>query len=414
MRIALFHNLPSGGAKRTLTEATRRLAAGHHVDAYALSCADHEFADLRPFVKTHTVFEFEPLPLLRFPFGRINQLMRRADLTRLDRLEQRVAQHIEDAGYDVVVVHPCQFEQAPSLLRHLTRIPSVYYCHEPRRSVHEVMPSRPYDDEAIGRRRVLNRLDPLPALYRRKLRQRDRVNTQGAGTVLVNSRFTADGVARIYGVNAQVSYHGVDVDRFRPAAADKQNFVLSVGSLTPLKGFDFLIRVMARYRGASRPPLVIASNFQNAPERAYLEQLAGELGVEVVLRGNVGDGDLVQLYSQAKAVVYAPVREPFGLVPLEAMACAAPVVAVAEGGIVESVVDGETGLLAPRDPDAFADSIQRIVEDPALARRYGDNGRAHVLRHWTWDRAVSALERHLADATAAPSYVQPSVPALAR
>jgi glycosyltransferase involved in cell wall biosynthesis len=414
MRIALFHNLPSGGAKRTLTEATRRLATRHHVDAYALSCADHEFADLRPFVATHSVFTFEPLPLLRFPFGRINQLMRRADLTRLDRLEQRIARRIEDAGYDAVIVHPCQFEQAPSLLRHLTRVPSVYYCHEPRRSVHEAMPSRPYDDEAIGRRRALNRLDPLPALYRRKLRQHDCVNTQSAGMVLVNSRFTAEGVTRIYGVNPQVSYHGVDVERFKPVVTDKQNFVLSVGSLTPLKGFDFLIRVMARYRGANRPALVIASNFQNPPERAYLEQLAGELGVEVVLRGNVGDGDLVELYNQARAVVYAPVREPFGLVPLEAMACAAPVVAVAEGGIVESVVDGETGLLAARDPDAFADAIQRIVEDPSRACRYGENGRAHVLRHWTWDRAVAALERHLTDVRTAPAYVQPSVPALAR
>ena len=87
-------------------------------------------------------------------------------------------------------------------------------------------------------------------------------------------------------------YHVFGMERFKPVAADRQNFVLSVGSLTPLKGFDFLIRVMARYRGANRPALVIASNFQNGPERAYLEQLASELGVDIVGFSDPGIDDL--------------------------------------------------------------------------------------------------------------------------
>jgi glycosyltransferase involved in cell wall biosynthesis len=414
MRIAVYHNLPSGGAKRTLNEAVRRLAARHPIDAYTLTCAEHEFADIRPWVSRHREYAFEPLPLLKSPFGRFNQVLRMADLGRVSGVARQVAGDIDRAGYDVALVHPCRFEQSPSVLRFLERTPSVYYCHESQRLAHEAPPPRPYDDAAIRRRRILNRLDPFPALYRRRLCNVDRNNTRSAGTVLVNSRFTARTVAGIYGIDAQVSYHGVDAQWFKPLGMDKRRAVLSVGSLTPLKGFDFLIRMMSNYRAENRPALIIASNFQNPPERAYLERLAGELGVELVLMGNVSERDLVQLYNQALAVVYAPVREPFGLVPLESMSCATPVVAVAEGGISESVVHGETGLLVERDPKLFARALREVVENPTLARQYGCNGREHVLKNWTWERAVDALEQCLQNAVRRAGCVQGPLPALAR
>jgi glycosyltransferase involved in cell wall biosynthesis len=340
--------------------------------------------------------------------------MRRADLTRLNRLARQIASRIDEGGYDVVLVHPCQFEQAPSVLRHLEKTPSVYYCHEPRRSVHEAPPPRPYDDNAIGRRKLLNKLDPLPAFYQRGLRTVDRVNTCSADTVLVNSRFTADAVERIYRIQSQVSYHGLDAEMFRPTGAPRRDFILSVGSLTPFKGFDFLLRALAAYPEKTRPPLVILSNFQNPEEVAFLQQLAAELRVDVSLRTNVNDRDLVRYYNEARLVVYSPIREPFGLVPLEAMACATPIVAVAEGGIPESVVDRETGLLVERDPGKFAEAIRELMNNPVLARQYGDNGRAHVLASWTWDRAVATLEAHLSRTVRERSSVTETTPALAR
>ncbi len=395
MRIALYHNLISGGAKRTLTEAARRLATRHHLDIYTLSSADHDFSDLRPYAVNHHVFPFRPLPLLRSPWGRLNQIIRIADLIRLDRLNRRIARHIDRNGYDAVVAHPCQFEKCPSLLRYLRRTPSIYYCHEPLRLLYEPMPARPYDDNASSRRRFLNQLDPLPILYRRVLGRNDQRNTRSADRVLVNSKFTAEAVSHIYRIPAQVSYHGVDVEQFKPLPVEKRHIVLSVGSLTPLKGFDFLVQAMAQYPATQRPTLVFASNFQNPPERAYLENLARNLGIAIELLGNVSDQDLVRLYNQAKVVAYAPVREPFGLVPLEAMACATPVVAIREGGIPETVIEGQTGFLVGRDPASFARAIQRLVDDPFLARRYGDSGRQHVLNCWTWDQAVERVEGSL-------------------
>jgi glycosyltransferase involved in cell wall biosynthesis len=259
------------------------------------------------------------------------------------------------------------------------------------------MPARAYDGRQRLHRRALNLIDPLPAAYRRLARAIDRRDTIAAGKVLANSQFIAEAVRTIYGVDARVSYHGVDTDQFRPLHLSKQNMVLSVGSLTPLKGFDFLIRVIACYAGIERPLLVIASNFQNAPERAYLEQLASELGVQVRLLSNVNDDKLAVLYNEAKVVAYTPVREPFGLVPLEAMACATPVVGVDEGGVRESVVHDRTGMLVPRDPFRFAAALQVLLENPALARRYGEAGREYVVQNWSWHSAALRVESFLTE-----------------
>jgi glycosyltransferase involved in cell wall biosynthesis len=398
VKIAVYHNLPSGGAKRTLEELLRRLSRRHEVDVFTLSCGDHDFADLRPSVHAHHVTSFAPLPLLRSPFGRLNQIVRSVDLARLGAAARRIARRIDEGGYDVAFVHPCQFEQSPSVLRHLRSTPSVYYCQEALRLLYESMPPRSYDDAAIGRRRLLNRLDPWPALYRRRLRAIDRANLRSADVVLVNSRFMAGTVRAVYGVEAQVSYLGVDVEHFKPLGVEKRGFVLSVGSLTALKGFDLLIEALACCAPPSRPRLVIVSNFAVEAERAYLTELARHREVELELVGHASEGDLVRLYNEASAVVYAPVREPFGLVPLEALACGTPVVAVAEGGIPESVIDGRFGLLTDRDPVRFGRAVDRLLADSGLARRYGDQGRAHVTREWTWERAAARAEAHLAGA----------------
>ena len=73
MRIALFHNAPSGGAKRAIYEWTRRLTEHHQIDVYTLNSADHDFCDIRPFVQQYQVFDFAPRKLFNSPWGRLNQ-----------------------------------------------------------------------------------------------------------------------------------------------------------------------------------------------------------------------------------------------------------------------------------------------------------------------------------------------------
>jgi glycosyltransferase involved in cell wall biosynthesis len=100
-----------------------------------------------------------------------------------------------------------------------------------------------------------------------------------------------------------------------------------------------------------------------------------------------------QLYKAADVVVYPTVgEEPYGLVPLEAMSCARPVVASRSGGIAETVIDGITGYIVARgDVDAMADRVGRLLREPALARRLGNAGRRHVEQHFDARKYVGRL-----------------------
>jgi glycosyltransferase involved in cell wall biosynthesis len=394
-RIAIYHNLPSGGAKRLLFETTKRLASKHSIDVYTLTCANHEFSDIRPFVDKYITFDYCPLPLLSSPLRRLNQASRIFDLLRLRLLSKTIAKKLVEARYDIILIHPCQIEISPSILSYLQGANTIYYCHEPFREIYETLPGRPYDGRNSIKRKILNKLDPIPTLYNLIYKRLDYINTRNAGKILVNSEFTRKAVRRIYQVDANVSYPGVDIEKFIPMSVNKDDMVLSVGSLTPLKGFDFLIMAIAKIPTKDRPKLVIVSNFQNQLEKEFLEQLAHYLETDLKLVCNIDDDDLVKLYNKAKITVYSPIREPFGLVPLESMACCTPVVAVGEGGIQETLITNHTGILVERDPVLFAESVQCLLSNTLIAKEYGHNGRDHVQRNWTWDKAATTLENYL-------------------
>ncbi|HEX9019444.1 MAG TPA: glycosyltransferase family 4 protein, partial [Anaerolineaceae bacterium] len=338
------------------------------------------------------------LGMLRSPFGRINPILRIANLMRARQLAQAVAREIEAGGYDLAFVQPCQVEFAPSVLRYIQSIPTVYYCHEPPRAFYEEMPARPYDRQERSYRKLLNRLDPLPGLYQRTLLANDRENIHCAGQVLVNSRYMAGVFAQTYHRQARVRYMGIDTQKFHPLGLPSEHFFLSVGSLTRLKGFDFLVRALGQLDPPDRYPLTIVSNFQVAEERTYLEGLAREQGVALTLLDGVTDERLVDLYNRATLTLYSPVREPFGLVPVESMACATPVVTISEGGVAESVLPGQTGLFVERDPRQFAAAIKQLVVTPTLRAEFGASGRRHALAKWSWDVVMPEIEKTLMDA----------------
>jgi glycosyltransferase involved in cell wall biosynthesis len=371
------------------------MASRHQLDLYSLSSADNNFCDVRPYVTTSHIYHFEPLPLFRSPFGRLNQIVRLIDLIRLPKVEKCIAAEIDREGYDVVLVHPSFYTQSPIVLKFLTT-PSVHYCQEPLRKLYEAPIARPYDKKSWYRR-MLDGVDVPNWAYQILLRRLDSASLKSACRLLVNSRFSKDNIRRIYGATAEVCYHGVDGDLFRPLGLRKDRMVLSVGAVTPAKGFDFIIESLGRIPPEQRPKLFIVSNYQELRERAYLNRLAGLEGVEVFFYTMVEDERLAELYNRAVATVYASVREPFGLVPLESMACGTPVVAVGEGGVRESVVHGQTGLLTDRDPGQCAAAIRTLFENEDLAKGYGEQAREYVLEKWSWEKAIQRLEEHLVE-----------------
>jgi glycosyltransferase involved in cell wall biosynthesis len=126
-------------------------------------------------------------------------------------------------------------------------------------------------------------------------------------------------------------------------------------------------------------------------ERALAERLG--VGDRLVLRGRVGRDEMPALMRSADAVVCVPWYEPFGIVPLEAMACGVPVVASAVGGLADSVVHGSTGLLVPpRDPVALAGAAGHLLARPELRTMFGLAGRRRARRWYDWARVAAQTE----------------------
>jgi glycosyltransferase involved in cell wall biosynthesis len=396
MRVALYHNLTSGGSKREAYELTRQLFLhGHIIDLYYPATADESFLPLVANTSAQYCFDLSFIADLPIRFPGITRYFDLAgffvNLRRLVRLSQRIAQQIDRREYDWVFVHHDRIVQSPFILRYL-KTPSVYYCAEPMRQFYEPTVSRPYQRPkgALGCAQY-RWYAPERKLRSAFVKQNDRSNVRRATMLLTNSRFSAESIYHAYGLGARVSYLGVDSEAFQGNGLERDSFVLSVGAISPLKGYDFLIATLGKIPLTQRPALVIVGNAASQGELRYLEQLAAESAVRVMFRVNVTERELVHLYGQARALVYAPVREPFGFAPLEAMACETPVVAVKEGGVQESVVDGETGWLVEREPEEFAAALLRVLSDPARARYMGKNGREQVLAQWTWEQAYDRL-----------------------
>ncbi len=173
--------------------------------------------------------------------------------------------------------------------------------------------------------------------------------------------------------------------------------LLCVGRLVERKGIDTAIRALRRI---PRAELIVAGGPDRAeldsdPEARRLLALAVEQGVadRVRLLGRVGRDDLPALLRSADVLVSVPTYEPFGIVPLEAMACGVPVVASAVGGLLDTVVDGTTGALVPPGrPEVLADVLRHMMADPVRLDGYGFAGNDRVHARYTWERVAQDTE----------------------
>jgi glycosyltransferase involved in cell wall biosynthesis len=421
MKVAVVHHLPTGGAVRVLAEWLARTRA-RELTLYTRDVAVHEFVALPERVR---VCE-RPL---RRGNGALDEVVR---LWRSPRDGAQLAAEIDAAGYDAVFCFASVLTQALDVLPYL-RTPSLFYAPEPLRSAYE--PPR-LVQLAPGWRGAVTRLGINPIELRR--RQLDRRYIRAAAHIVTHSAFTQATLREIYGVDSEVVHLGVDAQAFTPAPGgeggvereggggyepgggerggereggggyepgggerggererrrgERGDYVLSVGALHPLKGHDHVIEAIATLP-TPRPRLIAVGD--RGESEGMLRELAQARGVELVVRSRLPFAEVVRLYQRAGVVACAQLREPFGLVPLEAMACATPVVAVAEGGFLETVTDGRTGLLAPRDPAAFGGALARVLEDHQLASALGDAGREEVLGEWTWTRTAAGFDRLL-------------------
>ncbi len=222
-----------------------------------------------------------------------------------------------------------------------------------------------------------------------------RAASQAAAVTACSGQTLAEAEAFLgapFGARGRVIYNGINAADFGSVTpfVSSRPYVLGIGRHVVQKGFDILLRAMARvFQDTAWPgDLVLAGD---GPEHARLRTLAAELGIagRVVFPGKVGRADVPSLFAGCALFVLPSRHEPLGIVNLEAMAAGKPVVATRVGGVPEIVTQGVNGLLvAPENPEEMAGAISRLLGQKELCAELGAGGRARA-REFTWDAIAS-------------------------
>ena len=246
---------------------------------------------------------------------------------------------------------------------------------------------------------------PLPLLFMlRRLLARSR-------RIICVSRFTEEAALarfRLPAAKVTVIHPGVDPSIYHPgptAPGFRERYglgdgpvLLTMARVIARKGHDVVVRALPAVLERHPDAVYVVCGKPFEPFASRLRALVTDLGLDAHVRftGHVPAADVVDLY-RACDVCVMPSRilerkgdtEGFGITFIEAGACAKPVIGGREAGVVDAIVDGETGLLVdPSDPAAVAEALNRILGDPGLARRMGEAGRVRVEAAFTWDRVA--------------------------
>jgi glycosyltransferase involved in cell wall biosynthesis len=370
--LAAVGGVDSGGQNVHVDALARALArAGHDVTVYTR----RDDPDLPERVATADGVVVEHLTA-----GPAEPLPKDALLPHVSRLGAELGKRLADAKPDVVHAHFWMSGLAALAATRGTGLPVVQTFH------------------ALGvtKRRFQGRQDTSPA---GRIRMERALGRDVAAVVATSTEESAE-LVRIGVPRERISVVpcGVDVDEFTPdgPAADRgpRPRVLALGRLVQRKGYDTVIRALAAVPDAE---LVIAGGpaaeeVGADPEAQRLLKLAERVGVadRVRLVGAVPRPDVPALLRSADVVVCVPWYEPFGMVPLEAMACGVPVVASAVGGLVDTVVDNATGVLVPpRRPDALAAALRKLLAEPFWREAFGAAGVDRARSRYTWARVAA-------------------------
>lgn len=352
MKIAIFHELDLGGAKRAVVEFGKRLKKDHIVDLYYVD--EKKDYDIANYFNNTYFYKFNS----KFWKGnnwKIRLYKDTIELIKLYSLHKKIAVNIKSKKYDYTFVHPSKSTQAPFLLRFLNN-EGIYYCQEPLRIAY---------DSHISDISNIKFPKNFYEFVNRKIRKWiDLENFKNASIILANSNYSKEFIEKSYGKSAEVCYLGVDTNLFKPLSVNKSIDILFIGNDD--RAYKLLNESLKLFKIKPKLHAIFRDK-----------------------KTNITDKELVEIYNNSKVLVALNQNEPFGLIPLEAMACGTPVVAVGEGGYRESVLDKKTGFLVSRNPRDLYETINKIINNDELRNSMAIKARERVLKNWTWDKSVN-------------------------
>jgi glycosyltransferase involved in cell wall biosynthesis len=362
MRVALIHDWLTGtrGGEKVLEALCAQYP---EADIFTLF---HKRGSVSPSIESHRI---QTSFIQRLPF--VQHRYRHA----LPIFPFAIEQFNLDS-YDLIISSSHCVAKAvvpPGQARHLC------YCHSPMRYAWDQFPLY-FGPERVGD--LASRWFYRPIMAR--LARWDASTTHRVHRFVANSHYVAGRIHRYYNRQATVVYPPVDTKFYHPAAVIPGQHFLIVSALVPYKRIDVALSACEHIGARLR---IVG----DGPDRSRLERLAGS-SVEFV--GRVSDEAVRDEYRHALAVLL-PGEEDFGIAPVEAQACGRPVVALGRGGALETVINGETGVLT--EPDGLVDGLKRV----SIERFDSDRIRKHAMR-FSRDRYDQEMSKVIEETTTAP------------
>ena len=364
MKIAVYYNLPIGGAKRILFEQVKYLSKNHDIDVYTLSLFKDNFLSLKPYSRNYYIYDFKIESKLPLFFARLHKDYK--NFISLKKIHRKIAKDINSRKYDLAFIHTDVLTETPYLLRFL-KIPKVYYCEELLRIAYE---------KKLDIDNTLPLLNKLYENFTRKIRKSiDRRNAISADLILTTSDFMKDKIKKAYERNSVVCYPGVDCNSFRQINVKKENQILFLGNKIGIDGYDLVLKALNEIPKEIRPSLKVLSFYKNGP----------------IIKNDLL---LAKEYSRSILTICADIAEPFGLKVLESLACGTPVVAVNEGGYKETLKDEVCGYLVERNPKSISKKILLMIKNPKKYKQFSVDSRKDMLVNWQWEEGIKLIEKN--------------------
>ena len=417
LRVAFVHlDWGIGGAEQLMLQlAQASVEVGHSVQLWTTHCdPNHCFAPLKPHTGTlHPYLQVcgEWIPQDLGGAGRAICSTLRVIYLAYCLCHRKRSRH--EPLPDVIVL-----DVLPTpLLFFQWWMPSaalLFYCHFPDQLLTSNATIRVDNDDSKDDQSLPSEPSSLPkanrSLYRKLLDFLEDSTMPFADAIVVNSQFTQKVVqktfASLQSKELPVLYPALDttaLDQKPITAVANSTFdskpLVSLNRYERKKNVLLLLEavqwIQQHYPSVTLPPIIIAggydkNNIENVEYRGELQHYVEQHNLQsiVTFQQSISDAQRTQLLREALAVIYTPTNEHFGIVPLEAMYCETPVVAVNTGGPTETILHEWTGFLCDPTPAAFGRALLAVIQDPVKAQAMGREGRKHVIKTFGSTRMV--------------------------
>ncbi|MCX8179705.1 MAG: glycosyltransferase [Candidatus Aenigmarchaeota archaeon] len=286
--------------------------------------------------------------------------------------------------YDIVNAH-----QTPSEWIRNKNSPVIWYCHTPNREAFDLYEWR------MKKRNSFQKLFFGLAVEIFKVVEKKTVPK--IEYIFTNSKNSQKRIFKYLGRRSEVLYPGVEYTKF--TCKDHENFFFYPSRIVPEKDIEYAIDAFKIFESNMRKrkknekwKLIIAGSLSQRPEhKYYFEKIKKLTDESIEIYANVTDSGLLDLYSRCYAVIYTPINEDFGLIPLEAMSSSKPCIARNEGGPKETILNNVDGFLVDSKVE-LAKKMELLANDFELCVTMGKNGRKKVEKCFRWEDFLKRFE----------------------